>query len=159
MAKPKPRRDTVELAIWVSDDDPPAKLRWWRDEEVPRLFNESAEAASVTLGPVRWYELAPGTDRAGTPPNGVQGINVRLLVAEADVVGWIAPVVDGPGFIDELKHEDLVKLRNATRRSFGPCLSADGKSYRELRDDECDRIINLVGPDAAVREMVSATVH
>ena len=158
MAKLK-QKDTALLALWISDDDPPAKLKWWREQEAPRIFNESADAAGATLGPMRWYELSPGEGLAGTPPKDIQGTNVRLLVAEADVVDWTGLLPDGPGFLDELTYEDLVQLRQATRRSFGPCLNADGKSYRELRDDECDRIINLVGPEAAVREMVSGTIH
>lgn len=158
MAKLRPR-DTAELAVWISDSDPPGKLKWWKEEEAPRRFKESAEAARVKLGPIRFYELQPGEDRAGTPPDNIQGINVRLLVAEADVLGFLPMPAPEYRFTDELKFEDLQKMRAATRRGYGPVLAADGKSYRPLRDDECDKIINQIGPEAAAREAMHATKH
>lgn len=159
MAKKLSQRDTAELAVWVTDDDPPSKLKWWKTEEAPRLFEESAEAAGMKLSPIRWYELKPGEGRAGTPPKGIQGTNVRLLVAECDVVGMRPIANEAVPFTLELSRSDLKKLRDATRRAYGLVIGSDGKTLRKLRADECDKIINLLGPEAAAREAVNATVH
>ena len=64
-----------------------------------------------------------------------------------------------PEFCDDLTFEDLQTLITVTRRAYGPVLAADGKSTRLLRDDECIKIINLMGPDVAAWEAVNATKH
>jgi hypothetical protein len=152
-------KGTGELAMWITDDDPPQKIKWWREEEVPRLFRESAEAAGVRIGPISFYELAPGEDRAGWPPDCVQGINVRLLVAEADIIG-LAHVQAGPKpFSMDLSYPDLQKLRSATRRAYGRVLAADGKTWRPMTDVECDKIIDMMGPEVAAMEACGATRH
>lgn len=153
------QRDTAELAVWISDDDPPGKLEWWKTLEAPRLFAESAQAAYVRLGPLRWYELQPGEGRAGTPPDCIQGQNVRLLVADADVIGRVPIPEPQSLFTQDLEPADLEKMRAATRRAYGPVVASDGKTLRQLRDDECDKIINAVGPEAAAKEAVNATIH
>lgn len=152
-------RDIVELAVWISDSDDQRMIKSWKKIDAPRLFKESAEAAGVRLGSIKFYELKPGEDRAGTPPKDIQGINVRLLIAECDVIGIIPQPEPESAFTLDLELVDLERMRTATRRAYGLVWAADGKTLRELRDDECDRIINLLGPDAAARETMNVTIH
>jgi hypothetical protein len=159
MPKKLTPRDTAELAVWICDDDPEAKLAWWKQVEAPRVFKESADACGVKLGPIRWSELQPGEGRAGHPPRAIQGTNVRLLVAECDVVGTLPVSLPDLGFTEDLSPSDLQRMRSVTRRAYGLVVAADGSSLRELRDDECDKIINLMAPEAAAREAVNATKH
>lgn len=133
---------TLEIAIWVSDDDDPAKIKGWRNGYVPAALRESAEAHGFTIGPVRYSELKPGEGRAGTPPKGIQGTNVRLLVAEADAVGFKAMPPPVFSFLADLTFKDLQLLRKVTRRAVLPKL---------LTDPECDEMIERLGPVAAER--------
>jgi hypothetical protein len=142
----------VELAIWVCDEDDPRKIAWWKAEEAPRLFAESAAAAGAILAPPEFYELQPGEDRAGHPPDDIQGTNVRLLVAECKVVGF-RPVIAAKTFIEDLSAQDLARLRAATRRKALP---------RMLTDEECDEIIEGLGGQVSeklIQEAVRATKH
>lgn len=151
--------DTAQLALWVSDDDPPNLIKEWKEIHAPKAFKDSAEACGVILGPISFHELKPGQDRAGTPPDSAQGINVRLIVAECDIVGLLPQPEAQSLFTYDLERADLENMRLATRRAYGLVLAADGKTLRELRDDECDKIINLIGPDAAAREAINVTRH
>lgn len=144
--------DEAELAIWICDEDNPAKIAWWKREEAPRLFAESAAMFGVELAPPRFYELAPGQDRAGSPPKGIQGTNVRLLVAECRVVG-LRPVAAPVAFLADLELKDLERLREITKRAALP---------RVITDQEADQIIESFGPKVAkavLREQISGTQH
>lgn len=138
-------RDTAELAAWICDEDNPAKIAWWKAEHVVQAFKEAADAAGVILGPPRFYELKPGEGRAGVPPDGVQGTNVRLLVAEADVQG-LKPIAKDSTFLAELSFHELEILRKVTRRGARP---------HELTDEQCDHIIARYGPVTAQKILKS----
>ena len=144
--------DTGELAIWFCDEDDPAKIQWWRDFEAPRILHESADEAGVRLGPPRVYELQPGEGRAGHPPKGIQGTNVRLLVVEADVIG-LKPVRQENSFLADLDPKDLERLRKVTRRAALP---------KMITNEEADQIIERYGPHTAeivLREAVNAKLN
>lgn len=145
-------RDTAELAIWICDEDNPAKIEWWKREVTADLFKEAADTAGVQLGPVRYYELQPGEGRAGHPPDKVQGTNVRLLVAECDVIG-LKPQIVAKAFIADLSFKDLEQLRKVTRRGAMP---------RILTDEQCDEIIERYGAVTAekiLRSLVDDKIH
>lgn len=132
--------EEVQIALWVSDDDPPAKIKWWKELEVPRVFKDSARASGVEIGPITWRELKPGEDNAGHPPKKIQGTNVRLLIAEAEVVAEfvIAQDIDKIPFTAELSPKDLELLRTVTRDAYHPT---------PLTDAQCDKVINALGPE------------
>lgn len=135
----KPGKDTAQVAIWISDSEPPAKIMWWKAEEAPRRLRESADAAGVTLGPITWRELQPGQEDAGHPPDGVQGDNVRLLVAEAEVTGH-RPQIVTRSFMADLDPKDLARLRAITVRAALPHV---------ITEAEADAVIERFGPAVA----------
>lgn len=145
----KPGKDTAQLAIWCCEEDDPRKIAWWRTVEAPRIFKESADANNVVLGPISFRTLAPGEENAGHPPATMQGTNVRLLIAEAEVVAFRAISQDND-FLADLSYKDLQTLRKVTRKAARPY---------ELTDEECDAIISRHGPQTAqtlLREAVDA---
>jgi hypothetical protein len=139
-------RDKAELACWISDSTDPAVVKRWREETVPALFQDSANTLGFVLGPIRFYELQPGEGRAGHPPDDVQGINVRLLVAEVEVTG-IKPQAQFESFLADLAFKDLQRLRAITRKAALP---------RVISDQEADAIIERYGPVTAEKILKSA---
>lgn len=151
MAKrPKFReRDTAELAVWISDEDKPHEIEHWKNTIAPTKFKESADAAGVTVGPLRFYTLRPGEGRAGHPPKGLTGSNMRLLVAECDVVGF-KPAVKPYSFLAELSQKELQTLREATRRAWHPT---------QISDQQCDLVIEKLGPQAMEKLIAASVTH
>lgn len=132
-------QDVAELATWVSDQIDPTLVKRWREETVPALFAESANDLGVMLGPIRFFELKPGEDRAGQPPPHIRGDNVRLLVAECRVLGF-APERRDDSFLADLDFKDLQRLRRITKRAALPHV---------LSDADADQIIERYGPVTA----------
>jgi len=145
MNDPLAPQDTAEIAAWICDETNPAEIRFWKLETVPALFQESADGFGVRLGPIRFYELEPGSGRAGHPPKGFQGTRVRLLVAECKIIG-LKPVVQDNSFIADLGFKDLQTLRKITKQAALPNL---------ISDAEADRIIERYGPITAQKILKS----
>jgi hypothetical protein len=79
----------------------------------------------------------PGDYRVPAVPDRIQGPDVRLLVATAEVLGF--ETVRAESFVAGLDKRDLNRLRKATRSAQG----------RHLPDAICDQIIDRMGPVAA----------
>ena len=151
--------DTAELAIWCSDSDDPRKIAFWKTDIAAGMFEESANRFGVMLGPARYYELQVGEGRAGNPPDKAIGDNVRLLVAECEVIGYRTNGVAPSRFTDDLKAKDRDVLRAITRKVY---CSTNGHTVMPMTDEDCDKVIDMLGPEAAERALrgaVDATKH
>lgn len=148
--------DTIEEAVWLDGLESPRQVETFK-ADVLELWTGIAQRYGCALTPIQWVEKRPGDPRVpDVPPHiaagGVQSKpDVRLLVGEAKLV----PANTG-NFLAELEPKDLDRLRDVVRRGYakswrdwvakkqvcGPC--------PELSDRQCDRLINDLGPDAAV---------
>lgn len=152
--------DTLETAIWMDGTETPA-VRARYEDDVARCFQDAAERLGVRLGPATMTEKAPGGDRVPPVPEHVHGPHVRLLVAEAPILG---PRLNGRSlgsrqslFVADLDPRDLGRLRAILRRVH----QAWNPGKPELTDEQCDSYINENGPDAALaalREQVGIKV-
>lgn len=141
--------EVIESAIWITGDEP-QELRQRYEQDVTQAIDDLCHEHGVIHGPLHWREKLPGSDRVPAVPDHIQGSQVRLLVAEAEVTGEV-PKVSG-SFIANLEPKDLTRLRFITRRA----------SKSQLTDQECDEIIEHLGPEAALdtlRRNVGVTVH
>ena len=147
--------DVLETAIWMTGEEPDGLSdRFERDlrADLARM----ADDEGVIIGPLVMTERLPGEERVPDAPDSVHGVNVRLLVGEATVIGK-AFVSEG-SFVADLEPKDLERLRTILRRvyqSYNP-----GKP--ELSTERCDEYINQNGPEAgleALREQVGVKVH
>jgi hypothetical protein len=99
-------------------------------------------------GPVSFTEKRPEEDRVPEVPDHIQGSRVRLLVAEAEVVGKCPESPQG-SFIANLDRKDLVRLRKVTRRAH----AKNHPHGEDMTDPEVDEIIERYGPDAALETL------
>ena len=127
--------DLVECAIWLDGTETVEMLRQWKVDCPYMMANE--HEPKLRLGPLLFELKRPGEDRVPLVPDRLQGPDVRLLVATAEVIGF--EVAKQASFLGELSEADLVRLRKATRRAHG----------RNLPDSVCDQIIERIGPVAA----------
>lgn len=93
----------------------------------------------MRLGPLSFEIKRLGQERVPQVPSHLQGPDVRLLIATAEVLGF--EVLRTGSFVDSLDKGDLAKLRNATRREHG--------KRGHLTSEQCDQIIERLGPVAA----------
>jgi len=141
--------DVIENAIWMTGDEPEGMKERYKSD-VLGTFDDLCEKEGVVYGPITMHELKPGDHRCPEVPDHVQGSRVRLLVLESTVVKKL--VVEGESsFVGNLDRADLVKLRKITRDRAAKNLK------RILSNDECDYIIETLGPDAAISTL--RTVH
>ena len=138
--------DTSTLACWISDDTDPRVVEHWKTVTAPSLFKASADDAGVILSEPRFYTLEPGEGRAGTPPDGAQGTNMRLLVAECAVRGF-KPRTEESNFLLDLDPKDLAYLRKVTKRAASP---------HKISNEQADAIIMRYGPVTAQKLLKSA---
>jgi len=148
--------DVIETAIWMDGSETPdLKDRFERDMRTS--LASMALNEGVIIGPLIMAEKRPGEERVPPVPDAIQGLDVRLLVGEAKVVGYEPKEPEGT-FVADLEPKDLERLRTILRRvhqSYNP-----GKP--ELTTEKCDEYINRNGPDAALaalREQVGVKVH
>lgn len=135
--------EVIEAAIWLSGKETKA-MRDRYEHEVRENIREACFNAGVLYGAVTFTEKRIGEDRVPTPPDHVQGPDVRLLVAETPITGF---ALQPPGFTSELDRSDLLKLREVVRNKHA--LLRGGS----LTDMECDDLINDIGPEAAVDKL------
>lgn len=135
----------IEVAIWLNGQETEEDLRRWVEETIPSTFKAAEARDRIVLGSVRYTEKLPGQDRVPPVPRHISGPNVRLLVAEAVVLGKTKPVIE-VGFIGDLTDEDLQRLRRLTRRAH----QRAHPDFPPLTDAQCDAVINMMGPQAAV---------
>lgn len=140
--------ETLESAIWLDGCETQADLlRFKRD--VVDTIEQACISNHLEHGLVRFIEKKPGDDRVPAVPDHIQGLDVRLLVGEADIVGY-APVATTRAFVGELEKKDLDRLRAITREAHRK--SNPGKTLTDL---ECDDVIEALGPDTALRTLGS----
>lgn len=143
--------DTLELAIWLTGTETRQHVEQWR-VDVPMLLTAPWPQFRISLSPLRWTIKRPGEDRVPPVPASISGPDVRLLVAEADVVA-IGDIPRDRAFVGDLDKKDLAKLRKITKRALGQ----DG---RIISDDVADSIIEKLGPDSAARALrASVSLH
>ena len=142
--------DLIESAIWITGDESPSlRTRYEQDERL--AIDDACAEEGMEHGPVTFTEKRPGEDRVPPVPDHIQGSRVRLLVAESIVTGMAVQTSQG-SFVANLEKKDLMRLRLITRRA----------SKVTLTDQECDEIIEAIGPEAAVetlRKNVGISVH
>lgn len=136
--------DLAECAIWIDGTETEAALRQWK-ADCAYLISHSQEP-NLKLGPLAFEIKRPGEDRVPKVPDHLKGPDVRLLVATAEVLGF--EIAKRSSFLDELTERDLIKLRKATRRQYG-----------KLSDEQCDQLIERLGPSVAAREISGQAVH
>lgn len=137
-----------EFSIWLTGLESDKRLA--EEREAMRVaFDRVKESEGVLLGPIAFNELRPGEDRVPPVPKHIGGPNVRLLYAEATVVGK-APTLVVNSFLSDLDPVDLMRLRTITRRT------AKGYGQAAMTDEECDRMIEEIGPEAAMEAVRNA---
>jgi len=143
--------DVIESAIWITGDEAPA-LREQYKNDVCRAIDDLCAEHGFEHGPVQFIEKLPGSNRVPPAPDHVQGSRVRLLVAEASLVGVSVATSHG-SFVANLEKKDLERLRTITRRAWAKTHPDD-----VLTDKQCDDYIEELGPDTAV-DMIRAQFH
>lgn len=142
--------DSIESAIWITGDESQS-IRKQYEQDVQQAIDDLCAEEGFEHGPVSFTEKRPGDDRVPPVPDHIQGSRVRLLVAESIITGTAIPTSHG-SFVANLENKDLLRLRLITRRT----------SKIPLTDEECDKIIEEIGPEAAVetlRKNVGISVH
>ena len=146
--------DTAQLARWFCDEDGPLVVKEWKKTGCREHMDQSAELHGVHLGKIEFYELDPGDEQAGYPPEDKSGTDWKLVVAEAKVVAH-RPKENHVTFIQDLDPKDLVTLRNITRTAYARYQPA---SLHYLSDEACDEIIEGLSCDV-IEAMISEAYH
>lgn len=133
--------DVLETAIWLCGAETP-ELKGRFECDLQATLASMAADQGVMIGPLLMTEKKPGQHRVPPVPDEVQGMDVRLLVGEAQVIG-IEPTVAPWSFVMDLDKVDLRRLRKITRQA----------APHALTDAECDEIIDEIGPDSALRTL------
>lgn len=147
--------DMLESAIWLDGTETMIDRVRFQGVVVGEL-NSYCRRYGLELGPVTWAEKVPGDPRVPPVPEHIQGPGVRLLVAEAEVIGNPGIVIAKPGFAHDLEPEDLAILRRVTRKRYRQQYP-NRKTHPDPTDAQCDTLINDLGPDAALDTMRAAT--
>jgi hypothetical protein len=142
--------DTVECAIWMDGRETPEQRQQFEKDVQIAMVEGQAQHGAI-LGPVIWAEKQPGDDRVPPVPEHIAGPNVRLLVAEARVIGLVANINNPVGFVHDLEPDDHALLRRITRRQY----EVQYPGQLRLTDRQCDTLINDLGPDAALATLQS----
>ncbi len=133
---------TFEAAIWIDGRETPEQRAQF-ETDLKEAMRQISHKHRLALKATVFVEKKPGEDRVPPVPDHIQGPNVRLLVAEAEVMAVLPDLVRN-SFLGDLDPIDLQRLRIITRRV--------GKLYgnKTMTDQECDRIIEAGGPEAAM---------
>ena len=134
--------NVIESAVWITGDEP-LTLRKRYECDVGNAITCLCEENGFEHGPVKYIEKRPGDDRVPDVPEHIQGSRVRLLVAEAEIVGK-KPLASAGSFVANLEKKDLDRLRAITRRKWAE------HHWIALTDEQCDDCIDELGPEAAL---------
>lgn len=143
--------ETLEAAIWLDGGETSEQLRQFK-ADMGEVIGEKCQSGDMLHGPLRFIEKQIGEDRVPPVPDHIQGLDVRLMVVEADITGY-APQPNKRVFVGDLEPKDLQRLRVITRTAYEP-----NNLGQTLTDIECDDVIEELGPDSALRTLGS-TVH
>lgn len=147
--------EIAEISIWLSGEETEENLRKWKEEDVPKIMKHTEETYGVKLGPVKFTELLPGQEKVPPVPPFIKGINVRLLLAEADVFPrTVYEAKAANTFVNDLTKKDLALLRRITRRAHFKAHPGD-----RLSDKQCDVIIDSLGIEVALRTLNGETIN
>lgn len=144
--------DLIESAIWLTGDES-QEIRHQYEADVRYAISALCEDQGYEHGPVTFREKHPGTDGIPPVPDHIQGSRVRLLVAEAEVVG-IRVLSSKGSFVANLEKKDLQRLRTITRRTW----AKNNPNDLLLSNKQCDDYIEQLGPETAV-ELIRAQYH
>ena len=134
--------DLIESAVWVTGDEP-LTLRKRYEGDVGNAITCLCDENGFEHGPVKFIEKRPGDDRVPCVPEHIQGSRVRLLVAEAEIVGK-KPLSSAGSFVANLEKKDIDRLRAITRRKWSE------HHLVALTDEQCDDCIEELGPEAVL---------
>ncbi len=134
--------EVIINSIWITGDEPEGmKERYKKD--ILDSFDVLCRKEGFVHGPITMYEKRPG-DGIVPVPDHIQGSKVRLLILEAELVEKLAVQSEPTSFVSNLDRVDLAKLRKITRDRAAKDLR------RIISREECDEIIEELGPDAAL---------
>jgi|TARA_R110000796_G_scaffold121366_3_gene235514 hypothetical protein len=140
--------DIVHNAMWITGDEPLGmKAKYQRDVE--ETIDDLCEKNGFKHGPITAIEKRPGEYKVPPVPDHIQGSRVRLLVLEATVVDKLV-IGNKPSFVNNLERKDLMQLRWITRQA------ALKNHNQHIGNRECDEIIEILGPDAALSTLKAA---
>lgn len=139
--------EVIESAIWITGDES-HELRKRYEADVTLAIADLCREHGVIHGPIQWREKRPGTDRVPEVPDHIQGSRVRLLVAEATVTELVPQSSQG-SFIANLEKKDLDRLRALTRKA----------AKQNLSNEQCDAVIESIGPEAAIDTLRRNSLH
>jgi len=134
--------DVIESAIWLTGEEG-LEMRQRYESDVTEAIDDLCQEHNLIHGPIQFIEKKPGQDRVPEVPDHIQGINVRLLVAEAEVIAS-APETSVGSFTANLDKADLDRLRIITRQIILR------RHKQRLTNEECDEVIEELGPEAAL---------
>jgi hypothetical protein len=141
--------EVIINSIWMTGDEPEGmKERYKKD--ILDSFDVLCRKEGFVHGPITVSEKRPGEGIVPVPDH-IQGSKVRLLILEAELVEKLVVEIEPPSFVGNLDRKDLVKLRKITRDRAAKTLK------KIISNDECDFIIETLGPDAAVATL--RTIH
>ena len=139
--------DTVHNAIWLTGEEAPWMFEAYK-EQVADSITLLCDEQGFLHGPLRWVEKRPGEDGVPDVPDHIQGVDVRLLFGEADIL-CRKPQVNLRRFVGDLDAKDLERLRQITRQAH----AKHNPHSPVLTDPECDDIIEELGPEAALESL------
>lgn len=150
LVNPK-KGDTLECAIWLDGRESPRDVERWR-ADAPAILLELGGEQTLSIGPVRYEIKRPGDDRVPPVPKNISGPDVRLLVAEADVMDIKPKLIRASSFVQDLDKRDLKRLRDITRQAH----RKHNPRALPLTDAEVDEIIEAIGPESAAKSLKAA---
>jgi hypothetical protein len=165
--------DTLTLSFWLVGGEHPEHMRQFK-ADMAEGISIAADKESVRITDVTYRVLLPGDERAPKVPPwaekkikqiGRKPVTVSLvegqepasyqapvlLVAEAMVLGPKAALKQ-KGFLADLTPSDLKRLRKRTREIW----DNSKVGWRTLTDQECDKLIDEHGPDAAASAVLGS---
>ena len=135
--------DTIEAAHWLTGEETVLEVEMHR-ARVREAMDVLCKQGGFRHGPVRFMELQPDSEGVPEVPDHIQGMDVRLLVGECEIIAK-RQQIEKRSFLGELDRKDLDRLRRITRRAH-----AKYRPRERLTDLEVDDIIEQLGPEAAL---------
>ena len=140
--------EIVEVAIWLNGEETDEQIAHWKTVQVPALLEQTEKQFGVLIRNIEFSTKYPGEDRVPPVPDHISGINVRLLVCEAQVFSAPPKIEVASGFVHDLTKDDRNRLREITRRAY-----AKTHPGQWLNNKQVDSIINAMGPEAALKTL------
>lgn len=137
-----------ECAAWFDPANPDAHDK--TKQSLLIAMTRLQEGAHVVFGEFCWTILEPGDDRVPDPPETAPN-GIQLMLVDAEVVEMRGALADA-SFITDLDYIDLEILRRLTRK----CAAMHGQT---LTDDECDVMIEQIGPKMAEQVLCQAILN